>query len=119
MAGQTDPEKLADLAQGTARKKRAELVEALRGRIRAYHRELLRIHLNLIEALYQALADVDTRVGKTLAPIKDSARLLTSLPGVSDLTAQVILAEIGVDMARFSTAGHLISWAGLCPRSEE
>ncbi len=119
IAGETDPEKLADLAQGNARKKRVELVEALRGRIRAHHRELLRIHLNLIEALYQALADVDTRVGKTLAPIKDSARLLTSLPGVSDLTAQVMVAEIGVDMARFATAGHLISWAGLCPRNEE
>jgi len=119
IAGETDPEKLADLAQGNARKKRAELVEALRGRIRAHHRDLLRIHLNLIEALYQALEDVDTRVGKTLAPIKDSARLLTSLPGVSDLTAQVMVAEIGVDMARFATAGHLISWAGLCPRNEE
>ncbi len=119
IAGETDPEKLADLAQGNARKKRAELVEALRGRIRAHHRELLRIHLNLIEALHQALADVDARVGKTLAPIKHSARLLTSLPGVSDLTAQVIVAEIGVDMARFPTASHLISWTGLCPRNEE
>ncbi|MGO9946990.1 MAG: IS110 family transposase [Steroidobacteraceae bacterium] len=119
IGGETDPEKLADLAQGNARKKRAELVEALRGRIRAHHRELLRIHLNLIEALHQALADVDARVGKTLAPIKHSARLLTSLPGVSDLTAQVIVAEIGVDMARFPTASHLISWTGLCPRNEE
>ena len=119
IAGQSDPEKLAELAQGNARKKRAELVEALRGRIRAHHRELLRIHLNLIEALYQALEDVDARVGKTLAPIKDSARLLKSLPGVSDLTAQVMVAEIGVDMSRFATAGHLISWAGLCPRNEE
>ncbi len=119
IAGETDPEKLADLAQGNARKKRAQLVEALRGRIRAHHRELLRIHLNLIEALYQALADVDARVGKTLAPIKESARLLTSLPGVSDLTAQVMVAEIGVDMARFATASHLISWAGMCPRNDE
>jgi len=119
IAGETDPDKLADLAQGHARKKRVELVEALRGRIRAHHQELLRIHLNLIDALYQALADVDARVGKTLAPIKESARLLTSLPGVSDLTAQVIVAEIGVEMARFPTAGHLISWAGLCPKSDE
>ena len=119
IAGQTDPEKLADLAQGSARKKRVELVEALRGRIRPHHQELLRIHLKLIEALYQALADVDVRVGKTLAPIKQSARLLTSLPGVSDLTAQVMVAEIGVDMARFPTASHLISWTGLCPRNDE
>jgi transposase len=119
LAGETDPEKLADLAQGTARKKRSELIEALRGRIRPHHQALLRIHLNLVDALHQALADVDSRVGKTLAPIKDSARLLTTLPGVSDLTAQVLVAEIGVDMARFPTAGHLISWAGLCPKNDE
>ena len=117
--GETDPQKLADLAQGHARKKRTELVEALRGRIRPHHQELLRIHLNLIDALHQALADVDARVGKTLAPIKDSARLLTTLPGVSELTAQVMVAEIGVDMGRFPTDAHLISWAGLCPRNEE
>jgi transposase len=119
VAGQTDPQKLADLAQGHARKKRRELVEALRGRIRPHHRELLRIHLNLIDALHQALAEVDARVGKTLAPIKDSARLLTTLPGVSELTAQVMVAEIGVDMERFATSAHLISWAGLCPRNDE
>ncbi len=117
--GQTDPQKLADLAQGNARKKRRELVEALRGRVRPHHRELLRIHLNLVDALHQALADVDARVGKTLAPIKNSARLLTTLPGVSELTAQVMVAEIGVDMGRFPTDAHLISWAGLCPRNEE
>ena len=116
---ETDPQKLADLAQGNARKKRTELVEALRGRVRPHHQELLRIHLNLIDALHQALADVDARVGKTLAPIKDSARLLTTLPGVSELTAQVMVAEIGVDMGRFPTDAHLISWAGLCPRNEE
>jgi transposase len=119
LAGETDPEKLADLAQGTARKKRSELIDALHGRIRPHHQALLRIHLNLVDALKQALADVDSRVGKTLAPIKDSARLLTTLPGVSDLTAQVLVAEIGVDMARFPTAGHLISWAGLCPKNDE
>src|SRR6266446_5755546 len=71
LAGETDPEKLADLAQGTARKKRAELVEALRGRIKSHRQALLRIHLNLVDALYQALADIDTRVGKTLARITD------------------------------------------------
>ena len=117
--GETDPQKLADLAQGNARKKRSELVEALRGLVRPHHRELLRIHLNLVDALHQALADVDARVGKTLAPIKDSAHLLTSLPGVSELTAQVMVAEIGVDMGRFATSAHLISWAGLCPRNDE
>src|SRR5271156_4078545 len=104
IAGETDPEKLADLAEGTARKKRAELMEALHGRIRDHHRGLLRVHLELIAALEQALADIDATVGKTLAPIRDSARLLMTLPGVGDLTAQVMVAEIGVDMSRFPTA---------------
>ncbi len=119
IAGERNPEKLADLAEGTARKKRAELVEALHGRIREHHRGLLKVHLELVAALEQALADIDSTVGKTLAPIRNSARLLTTLPGVSDLTAQVIVAEIGVDMSRFPTAAHLISWTGLCPRSDE
>jgi len=119
IAGQTNPETLADLAEGTARKKRAELIEALRGRIRDHHRKLLKVHLELVAALEQALADIDATVGKTLAPIRDSARLLTTLPGVSDLTAQVMVAEIGVDMSRFPTAAHLVSWTGLCPRSDE
>jgi transposase len=119
VAGETDPERLADLAQGTARKKRAELIEALRGRVRTHHRELLRIHLSLIEALQRALAEIDARVGKTLAPIEQCARRLTTLPGVSELTAQVMVAEIGVDMARFPSSAHLISWAGLCPRNDE
>jgi transposase len=119
IAGETDPEKLADLAQGNARKKRTELVEALHGRIRDHHRGLLRAHLELVAALERALADIDVTVGKTLAPIHNSARLLTTLPGVSDLTAQVMVAEIGVDMARFPSAAHLVSWTGLCPRSDE
>ena len=119
IAGQSDPEKLADLAEGTARKKRAELVEALHGRVRDHHRGLLQVHLSLIATLEQALAQIDATVGKTLAPIHDSARLLTTLPGVSDLTARVMVAEIGVDMTRFATAAHLISWSGLCPRSDE
>jgi transposase len=65
------------------------------------------------------MADIDAQVGKTLAPIQHSARLLTTLPGVSDVTAQVLVAEIGVDMARFPTAAHLVSWTGLCPRNDE
>lgn len=117
--GQDDPATLAALAQGTARHKTAELREALRGRVSEHHRDLLRLHLQVIDALQATLVNLDATVGKALAPIRSSARLLTTMPGVSDLTANVIVAEIGVDMARFPTAGHLISWAGLCPRSDE
>jgi transposase len=114
-----DPERLADLARGNARKKRAELIQALHGRINAHHRRLLKLHLGLIDALQQALATVDADVGKTLAPIQECARLLTTMPGVNDLTAHAVVAEIGVDMARFPTAGHLLSWATMCPRNDE
>ena len=119
IAGESDPQRLADLAQGHARKKRAALIEALHGRITAHHRRLLKLHLGLIAALEAALAEVDADVGKLLAPIRKSARLLTTMPGVSELTAQVVLAEIGVDMARFPTPAHLLSWATMCPRNDE
>ena len=119
LAGETDPERLADLAQGTARKKRTALVAALQGRVTAHHRGLLRVHLQLVDALHGAVAEVDTALGKALAPIHHHATRLTTMPGVSDLVAQVIVAEIGVDMSRFPSAAHLVSWAGLCPRNDE
>ena len=119
IAGETDPERLADLAQGSARTKRAALIEALRGRITPHHRAMLKLHLDLIDALTKALKEVDATVGKALEPVQQSARLLTTMPGVSDVTAHVIVAEIGVDMTRFPSAAHLVSWAGLCPRSDE
>lgn len=119
IAGERDPEKLADPAYGNAKSRRAELIEALRGRVRPHHQALLQLHLKLVDALREAIADIDARVGKSLAPIQQSARLLTTMPGVSDVTAQVMVAEIGVDMQRFATAGHLISWAGLCPKNDE
>ena len=112
IAGQSDPDRLADLAQGTARHKRAALIAALHGRITPHHRRLLR----LLEA---ALAELDRDVGTLLAPIRTSARLLTTMPGVSELTAQVVLAEIGADMARFPTPAHLPSRATMCPRNDE
>jgi transposase len=119
IGGESDPERLAPLAVGTARKKHAALVEALRGRITPHHRAMLKLHLQLIDALQAALGEVDVTVGKALAPIRECADLLTTMPGVSEVVAHVIVAEIGVDMARFPSAAHLVSWAGLCPRSDE
>jgi transposase len=119
IGGETDPERLAALAQGTARKKHAALVEALRGHVTSHHRTMLKLHLDLIAALEAALRDVDAAVGKALAPISYAAELLKTMPGVSDVVAHVIVAEIGADMTRFPTAGHLVSWAGLCPRNDE
>jgi transposase len=119
IAGEDDPVRLARLAQGTARKKTDALVEALRGRVTAHHRAMLKLHLDVIAALEVALRDVDASVGKALEPIRARAQLLTTMPGISDIAAQVVVAEIGVDMSRFPSPGHLVSWAGLCPRNDE
>ncbi|MFH1571302.1 MAG: IS110 family transposase [Gemmatimonadota bacterium] len=119
IAGGQDPERLANLARGTARQKRPELAEALRGQVTPHHRALLQLHLGVIAALEAALQQVDAAGGKSLAPISAAAALLQTMPGVSEVVAHVIVAEIGTDMSRFPTAAHLISWAGLCPRNDE
>src|SRR6059036_125298 len=119
IAGETDPEKLVALTSRRLKATRAELVEALRGRIREHHRLLLKLHLGQVDTLRAAVREVEARVGETLQPFCDLAELLTTMPGVSDTVAHVIVAEIGVDMSRFPTAAHLVSWAGLCPRSDE
>lgn len=115
----TDPEELADLAVGTARSKRPELIEALRGRVTTHHRAMLKLHLGIINTLEAALDEIDATAGKALEPIQAHAEILTTMPGVSDIVANVILAEIGIDMSRFPSPAHLISWAGLCPRNDE
>ena len=119
IAGEQDPERLADQAVGTARRKKSELAEALRGRVDDHHRAMLRLHLGLIDTLQDALDKLDAMAGKLLAPILERAALLTTMPGISDIAAHVVVAEIGVDMSRFPTPAHLISWAGLCPRNDE
>lgn len=119
IAGQSDPERLAELADGRIHASRSKLVEALRGRVTDHHRFLLKLHLCQIDALRAAIEEVDTQLGKALGEATAMAKLLTTIPGVGDLVAQVIVGEIGTDMHRFPTSGHLISWAGLCPRSDE
>jgi transposase len=117
--GQTDPEQLADLANYRVKASRTARVEALRGQVTAHHRFMWRLHLSQIDALDESIAQVDARVGALLEPLRVHADLLTTVPGVSDVVAQVVISEIGVEMGRFPTAGHLLSWAGLCPRNDE
>jgi transposase len=119
IAGETDPEKLVALTTGRLKASRSTLVEALRGRVRQHHRFLLKLHLGQVDALQAAVRDVEARVGETLRPFQQRADLLTTIPGVSDTVAHVIVSEIGIDMSRFPSSAHLISWAGLCPRSDE
>ena len=117
--GETDPDRLLGLVQRGVKAPVEKLRAALQGRVTVRHRFLLRLHLRQIDALAAAMAEIDAEVERDLAPFRTAVRLLRSLPGVSDLTAQVIVSEIGTDMTRFPTAGHLISWAGLCPRNDE
>jgi transposase len=116
MAGETDPDRLADLTRGRLKATHAQLVEALHGRITAHHRFLLDLHMTQIEALEAAVDKLERHVGTALAPFRAAVSLLTTMPGLSDTAARVLIAEIGDDMTRFPTPGHLVSWAGLCPR---
>lgn len=118
-AGETDPERLADLTMGRLKAPRHKLVEALHGYVLARHRFLVKLHLSQVDALDEAIRQVEEEAGRATEPFREKAQLLTTMPGVSDIVAQTIVAEIGVDMSRFPTAGHLISWAGLCPRSDK
>jgi transposase len=119
VAGETDSEQLADLTSGRLKATRAELVEALRGRATAHHRFMIHLHSTHIAALDTAVADIDARVREALVPFHPAVSLLTTMPGVSETAAAVIVAEIGTDMSMFPSAGHLLSWAGLSPRLDE
>src|SRR5688572_23275295 len=89
---------------------------ALTGRPGPHHRFLLGLHLGQIDALAAATAAIDAEVERDLGPFREAVALLATIPGIGELTAEVVLSEIGLDMSRFPTAGHLVSWAGLCPR---
>lgn len=116
--GETDPAALAALNR-RLKAPPDKLRAALRGRVTRHHRFLMRLHLSQIDALDAAIATIDREVDAQAAPFRTAVRLLTSIPGVGELGAQVIVSEIGLDMHRFPTAGHLLSWAGLCPRNDE
>jgi transposase len=117
--GETDADKLAALGSERLGCPRAALVEALTGRVREHHRFLLAQHLRTIEHLEESVAAFDARIQAALAPFHDTIERLTEIPGIGVTAVQIIIAEIGADMSRFPTAGHLLSWAGLVPRLDE
>lgn len=130
IAGETNPVVLAALADRRIKTPREELVEALRGRVTEHHRFMLRLHLDQQDRVAEAIATVDAEIDAAIARMdqKEVAGqasfralilLLTTVPGVGRLAASIILAEIGPDMSRFPTAGHLLSWAGFCPGQNE
>jgi transposase len=117
--GESDPDKLVELCSGRLKASRKALVEALRGRVTAHHRFLLKLHLAQVDQLSQGMRELEARMGEVLAPFRSHVENLTTIPGVNDTTARVLAGEIGLDMTRFPTAGHLISWAGLCPQLDQ
>ena len=119
VAGERDPDRLLALVHPRVTAAPERLRAALTGRLTNRHRFLLRLHLGQYDALAAALAEIDAEVERDLDPFRDAVRRLRTIPGIGDLAARAILAEIGTDMGRFPTAGHLVSWAGLCPRSDE
>jgi transposase len=136
IAGVREPQRLAALASKQIKATAQQLHHALQGRLTDHHRFLLKLHLEQYDALDAAIRCVDVEVdaqitrmdqhlkasagqGAKAVPFRDLIKLLCTIPGISVLAASMILAEIGRDMSRFPTAGHLISWAGMCPGQNE
>ena len=119
IAGQRDPAVLADMAKGRMRSKIPELQDALAGRFNEHHALLCRAMLARVDQADATIAKLTERIVELQHPHEAAVALLVGIPGVSYRTAQVILAEIGTDMSRFPTAGHLASWAGMCPGNNE
>jgi transposase len=116
LGGQTDPHVLAELAKGRLRPKIPALREALANRFRAeHHGALVAQMLTHIDVLDVAIAEVQDRVAMLLRPVEPRVDLIMTIPGVGRRVAEVLIAEIGLDMSVFPTAGHLASWAGICP----
>jgi transposase len=123
VAGERDVEVLADMAKGVLRKKIPELRHALRGRFREHHAVLIGMALEHAEYIETSIAKLDTQIDGLFSantseagvPFVQARDRLATIPGVAQRAAETIIAEIGVDMSRFPTAGHLASWAGLAP----
>src|SRR6202046_648804 len=119
IAGQRDPHALARLARGSMRGKISVLQEALTGQFRDHHGYLLRMMLDRVGALTAQVEALTGRIDEAIAPFAHQVAQLDEIPGAGRTGAQEIIAEIGVDMTRFPTAGHLVSWAKFAPRARQ
>jgi transposase len=113
--GTTDSAVLADLARGKLRNKLPALERALSGRLTDHHRLLLATHLAHVDFLDEAIQHLSQTIAERLAPVEADLQRLETIPGVKRRTVEVLAAETGLDMTRFPSAGHLASWAGMCP----
>jgi len=117
--GERDPEVLSEFAMGKLRRKLPELRRALEGRVLPHHLILIEQILAHVEFLDESIDRLGQEIGRRLAPFAEEVQLLQTIPGVSEAAAATIIAEIGTDMGRFSSAKHLASWAGVCPGNHQ
>ena len=117
--GETDAARLAGLAKGKLKKKKAALKRALEGGLRDHHRFQIRLLMRDLKEQEHKILQLDLRIGQYLEPYEDLVRRLDGIPGVDRITAAVILAEIGPDMSHWEDEDKLSSWACLCPGNHE
>lgn len=117
--GERNPDVLAELAKGTMRRRIPELVEALTGRFTEHHAFICRMHLDRIDSVTVWVDQLTEKIEEAMAPFRAARDFLTTIPGVSITSADVIIAETGADMSRFENPGRLASWAGVTPGSNE
>jgi transposase len=119
LGGEMAASTMANLARGKLRRKRDALEQALQGRMAAHHRMLIALHLEHIDLLDEQIAHLSAEIAERLRPDEAVLVRLETIPGVGRRTAEIGAAEMGLDMARFPSAGHLASWAGMCPGVHE
>lgn len=119
IAGERDEQVLAELAQRRLRAKIPQLLQALEGHFNDHHAFLVRMHLDLIDQYTRAIEDLTRRIEEVSAPFRHTRDLICTVPGISTLVADVVIAETGADMSVFPSAAHLASWAGTCPGANE
>jgi transposase len=118
-AGEDDPQTLAQMAKAGLRSKRDALEQAFIARVQPHHRVLIRASLDHLRFLERTIAQLDQEVERAMAPFALQQGALAAVPGIGEVAAAAIVAEIGADMERFPTEGHLSSWAGLCPGNKQ
>jgi transposase len=112
-------EEINEMAKGKLKKKVDQLEKALNGRLTGHHRFLLRMHLENIQYLAGQIKKLDDEIQQKMVPFHEESKLIQTLPGISEVSASAILAEIGIDMSQFPDEAHLCSWAGVCPGNNE
>jgi transposase len=114
-SGEADPDELAELARGRLRDRLPELRSALRGRVTDHHQFMLTFLLDHLEQIERDIGKLDERLRSLMRPFQETLDRLQTIPGVALRTAEILLAEIGPNMAQFPSPQHLASWAGVCP----